>query len=1155
MLLRRTNKLVIEFLGGFMVLMLLLMALLYARLSTGPMSIEWAGGLIGAIASHNLNGGQVDISGAQIGFSEDEGAFQVRIDRADYRSKDDYLFTVNQIVFEPDMARLVASLSLSPRSVQINEISVSAKRDTQDARSLYLAGLREAAEFMSALPIGRGLGDFKFLRVENISLNYQGQDNKVERPKSYIIFERDNDLIKTDVRILYRGADGNASAIANGDLKIGQPGDIDLSLNNIRLNELAEIMPILAPLSGQSAPIHIEGKLALDEKQSLIGANLLAEFGAGKLLFGERLVVLKNLTSRVDIDVVQKSIFLSEGALAFDHYDATFSGAFSYKTNSGGAVALIDGSILSDRFSMSATSDRPQWNSNNSIIEFAYNVDDKKLMLGRGETELAGMPISTRGVIDFNADDPHLDLSVQLGKTSIDNVIFVWPEYFAPRTRGWVRQNISGGTIEGGAFRIEGQASEFRAYGLKQLPEKDLFSGSVDLKNTRMRYSKEMPEMIISKGRLETTSRQFSAIVEAGYVDVMTNIVSNESDPDEAQSDGDDNENASERQIIRNGLFVAPEYFDLKSSARVSFDIDGQITPILKLINMPPLRALQKSQFSPSDFEGTVNGSVAMQFPLMRKLNRDEVQFDITASSSNARLTRAVSGYLVKEGDLNIRVSPQGMSVSGEAQINNVPMKASLSLPLWRSSVNNLMTLSGKFNATPQALQNLRLKVLSSHVKGDAPATFDMTFARSGSKAIVFDVDLTKTQVQPKRINYLKPSGLEASIRGNISMDPSGVIVSFSTEYKAGKNDHVLVKLEAPNGIVKSMLVSPARLGENYDATLETIIDGNITNFILRGNVIDVSRLFGTRPLDASLDVVDAADSLTKDTSRIVSPSDIPENAKPIVSMPELPQGYNADIRVARLPGAQNEVFGSVQLSLIRVSGRMEKGTIAANLTNGAEVYGELFRDNELERRFLFQSEDGSQILRALDLVPGMTGGAFSLSGTIFDAPIKKDGKTISGEASFAFGEYKLTNVPLLAQLLTLASFTGLSDTISGSGIRFDKTDGRLSWHQWRMYIDEGLASGNSLGISFQGAIDRTTNRISIGGAMVPAYGLNTLLGRIPFIGGVFSGRKGEGLIGVSYRIYGKASKPSVFINPVSIITPGFTRRLFDLGTGDLGYQ
>ncbi len=1145
----------IEFLGGFMVLMLLLMVLLYARLSTGPLSIEWAGGVISVIASNNLNGGQVDISGAQIGFSEDEGALQVRIDKAVYQSKDDYFFTVNQIIFEPDMAHLVGSLSLRPRSVQINEIRVSAKRDTQDARSLYLAGLREAAQFLGALPIGRGLGGFKFLRVENIALNYQEQAQIVQRPKSYITFERDNDLIKLDVRILYRGADGNASAIVNGDLKIDQPGDIDLSLNNIRLNELAEIMPILAPLSGQSAPIHIEGKLALDEKQSLIGVNLLAEFGAGKVLFGEHSVTLKNLTSRVDVDVVQKTIFLSEGALAFDNYNATFSGAFSYKTNTGGAVALIDGSILSDAFSISATDDRPQWAGSNSVIEFAYYVDDKKLVLGRGETKLAGVPISTRGVLDFNSDDPLLDLSVQLGETLVDNVIFMWPEHFAPRTRGWVSQNISGGTVEGGAFRIQGHASEFMVYELKQLPEKDLFSGSVDLKNTRLRYLKEMPEMIVTKGRLETTSRQFSAIVEEGYVDVVTNIVSKQSGPDEVLPDSGDNKNASERQTIRNGLFIAPEYFDLESHARVSFDVGGQITSILKLINMPPLRALEKSQFNPSDFEGVVSGSVKMQFPLRRKLNRDAVQFDITASSSNARLTRVVSGYLVKEGDLNIRVSPQELSVSGEAQINNVPMKASLALSLWQSSVDNLMTLSGKFNATPKALQNLRLNVLASHVKGDAPATFDMTFARSGSKDIVFDVDLTKTQVQPNRMNYLKPSGLEANIRGNISIDPSGVIVGFSTKYEAGENDHVQVNLEAPNGIIKSVFVSPARLGENYDATLETRIEGNITNFILRGNVIDVSRLFGTRPLDGSLEVVKVADSLAVDDPGISLPSDSAEDARPIVSMPELPQGYNADIRIRRLPGAQNEVFDSVQLSLIRVGGSMEKGTVAANLTNGAEVYGELFRDNELERRFLFQSEDGSQILRAFDLVPGMTGGAFSLSGTIFNAPIEKDGKTISGEASFAFGKYKLTNVPLLAQLLTLASFTGLSDTISGSGIRFDKTDGRLSWHQWRVYVDEGLASGNSLGISFQGAIDRPTNRISIGGTMVPAYGLNTLLGRIPFIGGVFSGRKGEGLIGVSYRIYGKASKPSVFINPVSIITPGFTRRLFDLGTGDLGYQ
>jgi hypothetical protein len=72
----------------------------------------------------------------------------------------------------------------------------------------------------------------------------------------------------------------------------------------------------------------------------------------------------------------------------------------------------------------------------------------------------------------------------------------------------------------------------------------------------------------------------------------------------------------------------------------------------------------------------------------------------------------------------------------------------------------------------------------------------------------------------------------------------------------------------------------------------------------------------------------------------------------------------------------------------------------------------------------------------------------------------------------------------------------------------------------------------------------------SFGGTAVPAYALNSLVSKIPIIGRLLTGRRGEGLLGLGYRVTGRGDDPSVFVNPLSVLTPGIFRRIFEVGIG-----
>jgi hypothetical protein len=97
--------------------------------------------------------------------------------------------------------------------------------------------------------------------------------------------------------------------------------------------------------------------------------------------------------------------------------------------------------------------------------------------------------------------------------------------------------------------------------------------------------------------------------------------------------------------------------------------------------------------------------------------------------------------------------------------------------------------------------------------------------------------------------------------------------------------------------------------------------------------------------------------------------------------------------------------------------------------------------------------------------------------------------------------------------------------------------------------IDVPLARtwGPSLGLTATGYIDYAVDQINVRGTVVPAYALNSILSEIPIVGFLLTGSKGGGMFAVVYSATGKLSEPTISVNPLSALTPGFLRGVFGL--------
>ena len=142
--------------------------------------------------------------------------------------------------------------------------------------------------------------------------------------------------------------------------------------------------------------------------------------------------------------------------------------------------------------------------------------------------------------------------------------------------------------------------------------------------------------------------------------------------------------------------------------------------------------------------------------------------------------------------------------------------------------------------------------------------------------------------------------------------------------------------------------------------------------------------------------------------------------------------------------------------------------------------------------------------------------------------------------------EFKVSKVPALAQLLTLASLQGIADTLSGDGIRFESFEMKSYTEGNVMNIEDALAIGPAISILLSGYVDKGKT-VSLRGTLVPATKLNAIIASIPVVGDILVGKKtGEGVVGVSFKMKGSPKNIKTTINPIKTLTPRFIVRAIE---------
>jgi len=369
---------------------------------------------------------------------------------------------------------------------------------------------------------------------------------------------------------------------------------------------------------------------------------------------------------------------------------------------------------------------------------------------------------------------------------------------------------------------------------------------------------------------------------------------------------------------------------------------------------------------------------------------------------------------------------------------------------------------------------------------------------------IVGTLGLTNSKVQVSKLNYNKNYGEESKIDFDVNFILNKSYDIKKLNFLSGKN---------------RIFLSNIKLNKNFEILdlkklkVNTFIEGVENNdFVVNKNkkIIITGKLFDAQPLLKSL---------------------YKKNKKKTFS-----RSFNSEIKInfeKTITGTNDDVSDFAMVASIN-KGSYNKLNLKGNFSDDEIVEMSIYQVDGNKKTLQVISDRARPFIKNFDFIKGFEDGKLEYESII--------SKSIS-KSNLIITDFKVSKVPALAKLLSLASLQGIADTLSGEGIRFESFEMKTNTEGNLMNIEDALAIGPAVSILLDGYVDKG-KIVSLRGTLVPATKLNAIIASIPVVGDILVGAKtGEGVVGVSFKMKGPPKAIKTTVNPIKTLTPRFIVR------------
>ena len=1128
-MIRRTSKIALEIAGVAVAVTAVLLAVLAWRLSSGPVSISVLNRMVEDAARPSLQGGDLAIGDTILIWAAEERELSLRLSDVELKGADgNEIAHVPQLAFELSVPALFRGM-LAPTSIDLYGVSATVLRRPGTGITLALAGVDEAPQsdtsfvgpmleaLLDETDRSSPLGYLSRFGIKQAKLRFVDEVNGVsfEAPSANLMIFRGDGGIAGLLNASFAVAETMAHLELNGFLPAnGDAARIDVTASDIVPAALARVSPAFEDYAIFDAPLFAEGELSIKRDGELKSAQLTLQSGTGKINLPEpwnTSIPLEKAQAKVNIDGEARQVAVKEMAFKAGPHEASLSGTIGYTMGEGLNIAGISADLSSDSVHTEVPGffvgplDLERLHVDADIDFDALTAKIDELFIGTG-----GGGIRLSGTVADAERSPAVAVTGKIEPMPFDAMTAIWPIPLAKGAREWVGKNLSGGMLTGGSFDIDlaggmiADAADHIAIPKDRLHFEFFTSGQT------MKYLGELPPMenLEAHGLIE--GNRFDAWVSSA-------VIRQEGLGDIAVSDG----HFYDDELHRKGAL-----------GHIRFTVAGATADILSVLDRDPLNLMSAFGLDPQKVAGSGRLTGALSLPLVKGVTMQDVDFSGTGHAEDVAIPNIQENLSVTSGSLDVEVTRAGLTASGPISLNNA---TDLDLE-WREhfsrdiSPRSSYRLRGPLDEAGRMALGLKLDqfiegiaVVDATLMGDgrsvnrgsiradltgAVAKFaDAGWSKPAGEPAMTQFDLAMLEDGGYRISDFRLTGDDIDTRGTFTLGDGGRLIAADfPAVKLGEHNDFTFKAGPSENAALSMEVE----GQRFDAR------GVLSEF-LAGNGEEAATAGGEPPV--------VPDLLTEEVAK--------DPLRRTVLTAE----------IARATGHNETSFNDVAVRLVQVDGRTWSMNLSAASGDGKPVALRIGPDTNGARSLDMSSNDAGTIFRALDFTRSIRGGTLKAAGKYDDAA---PGSPLSGTLSI--DKFRIVNAPVLANILTVGSLTGISDTMRGEGIFFERLELPFAFTESRIHVKDARMSGPAIGLTMEGQIDRAEDLVDMEGTLVPAYTINSFLGNVPVLGPLIVGREGEGIFAITYSVRGKADDPTVVVNPLSAIAPGFLRRIFEFG-------
>jgi hypothetical protein len=532
---------------------------------------------------------------------------------------------------------------------------------------------------------------------------------------------------------------------------------------------------------------------------------------------------------------------------------------------------------------------------------------------------------------------------------------------------------------------------------------------------------------------------------------------------------------------------------------KLQLALTGSAAALASLSDMPPFSIAASRGIHAEDLSGNAELALDAEIPLFpAPLTNARPIFRLALTDFSS--TSPIADRMIGDTDLVLAGTPERFAVIGDGLLDG--MQASIDLVLGSEAAEQRDVTVSLDDA---ARERLGLG-LGGLVSGSIEAS--IRTMESGGEAV--ELDLEKARIDLPFLGWEKGPGVAATATFLLTRSDAGTRITDLSI--AGKGFAAAGSLVIDStGKLRDLQLTELVLRPGDDVTVTARADGVSYDVRVAGSSIDARGILR---------------GLRGGVGR---------------------EGNALPVRVALDVGS---VRGEDDVVLSNVSGWLAFGTKGLDT---ASLQGQsggnrgfdwtLGRDGDT-RTLRLIADDAGALLKFTGLYGKVAGGnlVIDYGGTVGGA----------GRGVVMMRDFRVVEESALAPAVRSAQShireRGLpvSDNDTATDLSFAQL--RIPFRQegWVIAMDDAALRGPMLGATASGTINIPGGRVAISGTFIPAFGINNIAGAIPLLGTILGGGRDEGLVGITYKLFGPLSHPELTINPISAITPGIFRRIFE---------